>query len=133
MTNETQERRDTFKENPTDKKLPSKTERTWAMLCHVSIFLGMIIPFGNILAPLVIWLIKKDEMSFVKDQGIQVLNFQISMIIYLILSIFLIILLIGIPIVFCLFIINFISTIIGAIQSNDGKFYRYSMSIQFIK
>jgi len=122
-----------IKEKPTNINLPSKIERTWAMLCHVSIFIGMIIPFGNILAPLVIWLIKKDEMSFVKDQGIQVLNFQISMTIYLILSIFLIILLIGIPIIFGLFIINFISTIIGAIQSNDGKFYRYSFSIQFIK
>lgn len=122
-----------IKEKPTNINLPSKTEKTWAMLCHVSIFIGMIIPFGNILAPLVIWLIKKDEMSFVKDQGIQVLNFQISMTIYLILSIFLIILLIGIPMIFGLFIINFISTIIGAIQSNDGKLYRYSLSIQFIK
>ena len=72
-------------------------------------------------------------MSFVKDQGIQILNFQISMTIYLTLSIFLIILLIGIPMVVGLIIINFISTIIGAIKSNDGKFYRYPMAIQFIK
>jgi len=122
-----------IKAKPTDINLPSKAERTWAMLCHISVFIGIIIPFGNILAPLIIWLIKKDEMSFVKDQGIQVLNFQISMTIYLMLSIFLIILLIGIPMVFGLFIINFISTIIGAIQSNDGKFYRYALSIQFIK
>ena len=122
-----------IKQKPIDANLPPKSERTWAMLCHISIFIGMIIPFGNILAPLVIWLIKKDEMAFVKDQGIQVLNFQISMTIYLMLSIFLIILLIGIPMIFGLFIINFISTIIGAIQSNDGKFYRYALSIQFIK
>ena len=47
---------------------PSKDERTWAMLCHFSAFTGLIFPFGNFLAPLIIWLIKKDEMPFVEDQ-----------------------------------------------------------------
>ena len=103
------------------------------MLCHISIFSGTVIPFGNLLVPLVIWLIKKDEMKFVDDQGKEILNFQISITIYLILSIFLIILLIGIPMVIGLFIFNFICTIIGAIKANDGKYYRYPMAIQFIK
>ena len=38
---------------------PTKDERTWAMLCHFSAFAGLIFPFGNFLAPLIIWLIKK--------------------------------------------------------------------------
>ena len=58
---------------------PTKDERTWAMLCHFSAFSGLIFPFGNFLAPLIIWLIKKEEMPFVEDQGKEVLNFQISM------------------------------------------------------
>ncbi len=122
-----------IKEKKINMDLPSKTERTWAMLCHISIFSGTIIPFGNLLVPLVIWLIKKDDMKFVDDQGKQILNFQISMTIYLILSIFLIILLIGIPMVIGLVICNLICTIIGAIKSNDGKYYRYPMTIRFIK
>ena len=122
-----------IKEKPIDMNSPSKTECTWAMLCHISIFSGTVIPFGNLLVPLVIWLIKKDEMKFVDDQGKEILNFQISITIYLILSIFLIILLIGIPMVIGLFIFNFICTIIGAIKANDGKYYRYPMAIQFIK
>ena len=122
-----------IKGKPIDMNSPSKTERTWAMLCHISIFSGTVIPFGNLLVPLVIWLIKKDEMKFVDDQGKEILNFQISITIYLILSIFLIILLIGIPMVIGLFIFNFICTIIGAIKANDGKYYRYPMAIQFIK
>ena len=78
---------------------PSKDERTWAMLCHFSAFTGFIFPLGgNILAPLILWLIKKEELPFVDDQGKEVLNFQISMTIYFIISGILCIILIGIPI-----------------------------------
>ena len=65
-------------ETPIDTSHLSKDEKTWGMLCHISTFCGMIIPFGNILAPLIIWLIKKEELPFVSDQGKEVLNFQIS-------------------------------------------------------
>ena len=63
-------------------KMNEKQERTWAMLCHLGAFAGLIFPFANIFAPLVIWLIKKDESLFVEDQGKESLNFQISMTIY---------------------------------------------------
>jgi len=115
-----------------DISMPTKNERTWGMLCHISTFTGMFIPLGNILSPLIIWLIKKDESPFITDQGKEVLNFQISMIIYILLSLFLIILLIGIPILIGLIIFNIIVTIIGAINANDGKYYRYPITIRFI-
>ena len=115
-----------------DANMPSKNERTWGMLCHISTFSGLIIPLGSILSPLIIWLIKKDESPFITDQGKEVLNFQISMIIYILLSLFLIILLIGIPILIGLIIFNIIVTIIGAINANDGKYYRYPITIRFI-
>ena len=122
----------TSEDMPKKDNMPSKNERTWGMLCHISTFTGMIIPFGNILSPLIIWLIKKDESPFITDQGKEVLNFQISMTIYILLSLFLIILLIGIPILIGLIIFNFIVTIIGAINANDGKYYRYPITIRFI-
>ncbi len=112
---------------------PSKDERTWAMLCHFSAFAGLIFPFGNFLAPLIIWLIKKEEMPFVEDQGKEVLNFQISMTIYLLISGMLCIILIGIPIIIGLIIFCFIITIIAAISANDGKTYRYPMNLRLIK
>ena len=117
---------------PIDITLPSKDERTWAMLCHISTFCGMIIPFGNILAPLIIWLIKKEELPFVADQGKEVLNFQISMVIYLVISGILCFLLIGIPIVIGLIIFSFIITIIATFNANDGVYYRYPITIRFI-
>jgi len=113
---------------------PSKDERTWAMLCHFSAFAGLIFPFvGNFLAPLIIWLIKKEELPFVEDQGKEVLNFQLSMIIYLLISGILCIILIGIPILIGLVIFCFIITIIAAISANDGKSYRYPINLRLIK
>ena len=122
------------KEQPQQKEIqPTKDEKTWAMLCHFSAFAGLIFPFGNFLAPLIIWLIKKDEMPFVEDQGKEILNFQISMTIYLLISGILCIILIGIPIIIGLIIFCFIITIIAAISANDGKSYRYPINLRLIK
>ena len=111
----------------------SKDERTWAMLCHISTLSGMIIPLGHIIAPLIIWLIKKEEFPLVEDQGREVLNFQISMTIYIITSGILCLILIGFLFLFILVIFGLIVVIIGAINANDGKPYRYPMAIRFIK
>ena len=119
------------KSQQTDNK-PTKDERTWGMLCHISTLCGMMIPLGNILAPLIIWLIKKDDLPFVADQGKEVLNFQISMVIYFIISIILCFLLIGIPILIGLLIFDIIITIIATINANEGKYYRYPITIHFI-
>ena len=112
---------------------PSKDERTWAMLSHFSALCMFIFPFGNILAPLIIWLIKKEEMSFVEDQAKEVLNFQISMTIYLLISGILCFILIGIPFVIGLGIFNVIITIIAGIKANDWKSYRYPINLRLIK
>ena len=47
----------------------SKEERTWALAAHISAFCGHFFPLGNIVGPLIVWLIKKDEMPLVKDQA----------------------------------------------------------------
>ena len=74
-----------------------QNEKTWGMLTHLlalSIFVG--IPFGNVIGPLVIYLIKKDEYEFVAEQGREVLNFQITWSLILIVSAILILVGIGI-------------------------------------
>lgn len=56
-----------------------KTERMWAMLCHLSslcLYIGL--PFGNLIAPLVIWFIQREKFPLVADQGKEVVNFQIT-------------------------------------------------------
>lgn len=111
----------------------TKDERTWAMLCHISSLSGFIIPFGNVIAPLVIWMVKKDEFPLVADQGKEVVNFQISLTIYLLISVALIILLIGIPLLIGLGLFDLIVTIIGAMKANEGVKYRYPLAIRLIK
>ena len=118
---------------PAIEATPSKDERTWAMLCHFSTYIGFIFPFGNIIVPLIIWLSKREDLPLVEDQGREVLNFQISMTIYFIISGILCIILIGIPIVIGLIIFDFIITIVAAISANDGKYYRYPINLKLIK
>src|SRR6187200_1301337 len=58
----------------------NKEERMWGMLAHLSAFAGLVVPFvGHVLVPLVIWLIKRETMPFVNDEGREALNFQITM------------------------------------------------------
>lgn len=58
-------------------------EKTWGMLVHLSALIQLVFHFfGLILGPLIIWLIKKDTMPFVKDQGREALNFNMSVALY---------------------------------------------------
>ena len=111
----------------------SQDAKMWAMFAHISAVAGFIIPFGNIIAPLLIWILKKDEFPFVDDQGKESLNFQISITIYVLISIILIFVLIGIPILIILGLFALIMVIIAAINSYDGKAYRYPLTIRLIK
>lgn len=111
----------------------NREQNTWAMLCHLSAIVGFVIPLGNILGPLVVWLIKKDEFPLVNDQGKESINFQISMTIYLIISAILILLLIGIVLLVALAIFDLIVIIIAMIKANEGVAYRYPLCIRFIK
>lgn len=106
----------------------------WAMVSHLSalaMFIG--IPFGNIIGPLVVWLVKKDEMPLVDANGKASLNFQISMTIYMIIAGILIIALIGILLLPLLFLINLILIIMAAIKASEGDVYSYPFTIEFIK
>ena len=111
----------------------SKDERTWGMLSHLLALSGYIgIPFGNILAPLIIWLVKKDESQFVADQAKESLNFQISLIIYAIVSGILTLVLIGFLLLGVIFIGGIVLTIIGTIKANEGVHYRYPLTIRLV-
>jgi uncharacterized Tic20 family protein len=64
-----------------------RDERTWAMLCHLAALAGCLLPLGNILGPLAIWLLKKNESSFIDEHGKAALNFQITITLAMILVI----------------------------------------------
>jgi len=110
----------------------NRDERMWAMFCHLSGLAGFVFPFGNIIAPLVIWLVKKEEYPMVNEHGKEALNFQISMTIYIIASIILIILVIGIALIIILSLFSLIVIIIASIKANEGEKYKYPITIRFL-
>ena len=111
----------------------TKDEKTWAMFCHLGALAGYIIPFGNVIGPLILWQMKKSESAFIDDQGKEALNFQITMIIAAIISLCLILVVIGLFLLFLVGIVTLIFTIIGAIKANEGVTYRYPFAIRLVK
>jgi len=108
-------------------------ERQWALICHLSGLCGYIFPFGNLIAPIIIWSMKKDEMPMVNEHGKEVINFQISYTIWAMIASLFIILLIGIPLLLAIVVLQVIFIIIGAIKADSGELYRYPLTIRFIK
>lgn len=114
--------------------------RTWNMFCHLSALAGYIIPFGNVLGPLLVWQIKKDEFPSVDEHGKAALNFQLTVLIALFAGIVAAVLLsfvcIGfllIPVVVAIGLCGLIFAIIAAIKANNGEAYRYPWSLTLIK
>ena len=112
----------------------SKDARMWAMICHLAGLAGIVIPaVGNIVAPLIIWQIKKDDFPFVDEQGKEAVNFQISMTIYGLICIPLFFICIGPFLLAAVGIIDLVFLLIAAVKANNGQHYRYPLTIRFIK
>ncbi|MFC1609475.1 DUF4870 domain-containing protein [Myxococcota bacterium] len=110
-----------------------KDQRMWAMLSHLGGFAGYFFPFGNIVAPLVIWLVKKDQSAFIDRHAKESLNFQIAISIYTLVAAILCIVVIGFVLIIAILIFEIVVIIQAAIAANDGGEYRYPLSIRFIR
>jgi len=112
----------------------SKDARMWAMFCHLAGLCAFIVPaVGNIVGPLIIWQIKKDEYPFVDEQGKEALNFQISMTIYGLISAALTFVCVGFFLLAAVAVVDLVFLLIAAVKANNGQAYRYPLSIRFIK
>ncbi len=111
----------------------SADERLWGMIAHLSALAGFIIPFGNIAGPLIVWMIKKDAMPFVDDQGKESLNFQITVTIAAIIAAVLIVFLIGFLLLPAVGLAALVFTVIAGIKANEGVAYRYPFTLRLIK
>lgn len=114
----------------------SKDARMWAMFCHLgglAGFIPMTPIFGSIIAPLIIWQIKKDRFGFVDEHGKEAVNFQISILLYSIICIPFIFICIGVILLAVVGIVDIVLLLIAAIKANNGEHYRYPICIRFIK
>ena len=118
---------------PINDQLSEKDERLWATLSHLGVIAGFIIPFGNIIAPLVIWLVQREKSAYVDEHAKEALNFQITVTIAAIACFILIFVFIGILLLAALGIFSLVVSIIAAIKANQGESYTYPVSLQLVK
>jgi len=111
---------------------PGAEERQWALLAHLSALTGFIIPFGNVIGPLIVWQIKKDTMPFVAEHAKEALNFQITVCLAVVVSIILFIVLIGMLLLPIVGLGALVLTIIAAVKANNGETYRYPFTLRLI-
>lgn len=107
--------------------------KQWTLLAHLSGFAGFIFPFGNVIGPLLVWLLKKEQSSLLEEHAREALNFQISIAIYAIIAGILFFVLIGMILLPVLIIIQIVLMIKAALAADRGEFYKYPFTIQFIK
>ena len=115
-----------------ENKVLSETERNWAMFCHLSAFAGFFFPFGGIIGPLVCWLTRRDESVWIYINGRNSLNFQLSMLLYIVLALPLCFIIIGFPIVALLGTIKVICIVIASVKASKGEPFKYPLVIPFI-
>ena len=107
--------------------------RQWGMFAHLSSLAGLIIPLGNFVGPLVVWLMKKDTMPFVDDQGKESLNFQITVLIAALIAGATFCIGIGIILLPIVAIGAIVLAIMAGIKANEGVAYRYPFTLRLIK
>ena len=106
------------------------TEPTWCMMMHLSqlfIFAGGI----GIVVPIVLWLISKDKSTMANRHGNRMMNWIISVFIYLSIAWFLCMFLIGFPILIALILLQVAFPVLAGVKANEGQLWSYPMAIRF--
>jgi hypothetical protein len=105
----------------------TQDDKTLGIVMHILCLIGF-----PILGPLVVWLIKKDQSPYLDQQGRELLNFQISYLIYAFVAFLLCFVLIGIPLLIVIGVATLVLTIIGIVRASDGQVYRFPFTIRLL-
>jgi uncharacterized Tic20 family protein len=106
---------------------PSKESTNLALLCHL---LGLLTSF---IGPLILWLVKKDEDPFIEHHGREALNFQITLLIASIVGGILTMICIGFILLFAVWAVDIIFSIIACVAASKGQMYKYPVTLRLIK
>ena len=110
----------------------SDEEQTWGVLAHAGGFAGLAVPFGNVVAPLVVWLAKRDENRFVDENGVRALNFQLTWSIILLASALSVLVAVGVVLFPLAMLAWLILTVLGTVKASEGEVYDYPLTIHFV-
>lgn len=110
-------------------------DRQWAMFCHLSALLGLLVAGLTFIGPLVCWLIKKDQSPFVDYHGKEALNFQINILFYTLIAAAITFVTCGaaFPILFVPLVLGIVMPIIAGLKANEGSYYEYPATWRLIK
>ena len=120
-------------DNQSNQKNTMRQDRSLIVLTHLSQLITLVIGFGSLIVPLIIWSTNKERVYQLDDHGKKIINFQISLIIYSIICIPLILLLgLGLLGLIVIGIIAIVFPIINAIKASHGETPQYPLSLNFI-
>lgn len=109
-------------------------EKTWGMFVHLSALLGLLLPLGLVLGPLIVWLLKRKESRFIDEQGKRAVNFQLTiLIIAFVIGLLSTIIRPLLPIAFMVGLAALIFAAMAGVSIYNGKDYRYPFSFTFMK
>ena len=121
----------------------TQNDKNYSSITHLSGFAGWFFPFGNIIAPLVLWTAKKNESAYIDTHGKSAVNFQLSLIVYgfllAILFIPIAIFTLGLGIIAIIIgiipaiLLKIALIILASMKANSGEYYTYPFTIEFIK
>ena len=112
----------------------SKEEQNWAMYCHLAALAGFVVPLGNVLGPMIVWLMKKDTMPLVDQHGKEAMNFQITVLLAFIVCFILAFVLIGFLLMFIVGIGALVLVIMAVVKVSNGQLdYKYPIALRLIK
>lgn len=117
---------------PGQRPLPPDQERLWAMLAHLLSFVAAYLFLGFV-APLVVMLVFGPRSAYVRAHAVESLNFNLSWLLYAIVSVVLIVIGIGILLLLALAIAYVVLIVIASIRANNGEFFRYPLTIRFVR
>ena len=107
-------------------------ERTWGGAAHWGALIAGLIGGLSFLGPLIVLLVKGNDSPWIRGQSVESLNFQISVLIYAIVSAVLILLLVGLILLPIVGIFWLVFTIIGSVKASTGEDYRYPLTIRMV-
>ena len=110
-----------------------REERQWAAFAHLAgLFVLILPPIGGFVGPMIIWILKKDDMPFVREQGREAINFQITMLLAMLVSGALILALIGLVLLPIVVVVDFVLIVVATLSASDGRAYRYPFSLRLV-
>ncbi len=115
-----------------DTTIANKDERTLGLVAHLLFFAGANVPFGNVIGPLILWQMKKDESSFVAEHAKESLNFQLTCMILAFVCLLLCLIVIGFFLLIALVVFQIVYVSLAAASANEGRLYRYPLTFRFV-